>query len=82
MRRTQCFERFKRFKVGEMSVCEDSRPGRTSTSTNDDHVDRDCAVIRGNSRVTVREDADEVDISIGFCHQMFTEKLKMRRASA
>jgi len=31
-----------------MLVGEDPRPGRPSTSTNDDHVKRVHAVIRGN----------------------------------
>ena len=75
---TQCSEWFKRFKEGRMSVGEDPRPGRPSTSTNDDHVERFRAVIRGNRRLTVREVADEVGISIGSCHQ----KLQMRRVSA
>jgi len=65
-----------------MSVGEDRRPGRTSTSTNDDHVERVRAVIRGNRRLTVREVADEVGISIGSCHQIGTEKRLMRRVSA
>jgi len=39
-------------------------------------------VIRGNRRLTVREVADEVGISIGFSHQIFTEKIEMRRVSA
>jgi hypothetical protein len=39
-------------------------------------------VIRGNHGLTVREVADEVDISIGSCHRIFTEKLEMRRVSA
>ena len=68
MSRTQCCEWFKRFNVGRMSVGEDPRPGRPSTSTNDDHVARVRAVIRGNRRLTVREVADEVGISIGPCH--------------
>jgi hypothetical protein len=55
-----------------MSVGEDPRPGSPYASTNDDHVERDCAVIRGN-RLTVQEVADEVGISIGPCHQIFTE---------
>jgi len=38
-------------------------------------------VIHGN-RLTVREVANEVGISIGSCHQILTEKLKMRRVSA
>ena len=43
---------------------------------------RECAVIRGNHHLTVREVAHEVGISIGSCHQIFTEKLQMRRVSA
>jgi len=38
-------------------------------------------VIRGNRRLIVREVADEVGISTGSCHQIFTEKLQMRRVS-
>ena len=38
-------------------------------------------MIRGN-RLTVREVADEVGISIGSCLQMFAEKLKMRHVRA
>ena len=65
-----------------MSVGEDPRPGRTSTSTKSDHVETVRAVIRGNHRLTVREVADEAGISIGSCHHIFTEKLKTRRVSA
>ena len=82
MSRTQCFEWFKRFEKGRMSVGEEPRPGRPSISTDDDHVDRFRAVIRGNRRLHVREVANEVGISIGSCHQILTEKLHMRPISA
>ena len=78
MSRTQYYESCKGFKEGRMSVDEDPRLGRLSTSTNADHVERVRAVIRGNRRLTVREFADEVGISIGSCHKIFTEKLHMR----
>jgi hypothetical protein len=78
----QCYEWFKCFKEGRMLVGEDPRPGRASTSTNDDHVERVRAVICGNCRLTVQEVADEVGISIGPCHQIFTEKLQMHCVSA
>jgi hypothetical protein len=65
-----------------MSVGEDPKPGRTSTATNDDHVERVRAVIRGSRRLTVREVADEVGIAIGSCHQIFNEKLQMCRVGA
>ena len=77
MSRTQYYEWFKRFKEGRMSVGEDPRPGRPSTSTDDNHVERVRAVIRGNRRLTVQEVADEVGISIGSCHQILTENLQM-----
>ena len=73
MSRTQSCEWFKRFKEGRMSVRENPRPGRPSTSTNDDHVEKVRAVIHGNRWLTVREVADEVGISIGSCHQICTE---------
>jgi len=79
MSRSQCHEWFKESRIW---VGEDPRPGRPSTSTNDDHVERVSAVIRGNHRLTVREVADEGGISIGSCHQIFTEKLQMHRVSA
>jgi len=82
MWRTQCYEWFKRFKEGRMSVGKDPRSGRHFTPTNDDHVERVLAVICGNRRLTVREAADEVGISIGSCHYIFTGKLQMRRVSA
>jgi hypothetical protein len=59
-----------------MSGGEDPRPGRPSTSTNSDHVERVRAVSPGNRLLTVREVADGVGISTGSCHQIFTEKLK------
>jgi hypothetical protein len=68
MSRKQCCEWCTSFKDGRISVGEDPRPGRSSTSTDGDHVERIRAVIRGNRRLTVREVADEVGISVGSCH--------------
>jgi len=82
MSQTQGYEWFKLFKEGKMSVGEEPRPGRNSTPSNDDHIGRFRAVIRGNRRLTVREVADEVSISIGSWYQIFTQKLQMRRVSA
>ena len=76
MSQTQCYECFKHFREGRISVGENSRPGRLSTSTNDDHVERVRAVIRGNRRLTVREVSDEVDINIGSCHQNLLKNLR------
>jgi len=64
-----------------MSFSKDARPGRYST-TIVDHVERVRAVICGNHRLTIREVVDEVSISIGSWHQIFTEKLQMPCVSA
>ena len=53
MSQMQCYEWFKRFKDGRMSVSEDPRPGRLSTSTKDDHVETVRAVIHRNHHLTV-----------------------------
>jgi len=63
MSRTQYNEWFKLFKERRMSVGEGTRHERPSTSTNDDHVGRVLAVIRGNRLLTVREVADDVSLS-------------------
>jgi len=70
MSRLQCYYWFERFKEGRISVGEDPRPGRSSTSTNEDHVERFLAVIRGNCCLTVREFADEMGTVIGSCHKI------------
>jgi hypothetical protein len=79
MCRTQCYEWFKHFKKGRMSVGEDPRPGRLSTSTNENHVEKVRAVIKGNRHLTVREVAAEVGINNGSCDQTETENLQVRQ---
>lgn len=82
MSRSQCHEWFKRFQSGRTSIEENSRSGRPSTSTNDENIDAVRSVIRTNRRLTVREVAQDVGISIGSCHEVLTEKLGMHRVSA
>ena len=81
MSRKQCYEWFKRFKEGRMSIGEDLSLERLVTLTNDDHVGRVRAVIRVNHHLTFQDVVDEVGISVGYCHQIFTEKLQMPRVS-
>ena len=40
------------------------------------------AVIRGNHHLTLWEFADEFDIGMESCHQICTEEVQMRHASA
>ena len=61
--RTQCFEWFRRFKNRRESIEDDSRSGRPSISTDDSHVKRINDLVRSNRRLTIREMADDYDIS-------------------
>ena len=79
--RTQFHELYQRFKTGRTSIEDDPRSGRPSTSIDDDRVEKVLAVICQNRLLTVREVA-EVGICKGSCHQMFTDKLKMRRVAS
>ena len=58
------------------------KSGRSSTSMDDDQVEKALAVIRQNRRLTVREIAEEVGICKSSCHQILTEERKMRRVAA
>jgi len=57
--RTQCHERYRRFKSDRTSIEDDPKSGRNFTSMDDDHVEKVLAVIRQNRRLTVREVAEE-----------------------
>ncbi|XP_070392572.1 histone-lysine N-methyltransferase SETMAR-like [Dermacentor albipictus] len=65
-----------------LSVGDDPKPGRASTSTDDGHVDRVQTVTCGNRRLTVREVADEVGISVGSFLEIWSDKFGMHRVSA
>ena len=82
MKRATCFRWHKRFKKGRLSVEDDERSGCLSTSTNDPYIDEINRLVRANRYLTVRELAEECGISVGSCHQILTEELKMHRVAA
>ena len=77
MKRATCFRWHKRFKNGWLSVEDDERSGRPSTSTDDPHIDEINTLVRANRCLTVRELAEECGISVGSCHHILKEQLKM-----
>ena len=80
--RTQCYEWYQRFKSGRMSIEDDPKSGRASTSMDDDHVEKVLAVIRQNRRLTGREVAEGGGICKSSCYLILAEKLKMGRVAA
>jgi histone-lysine N-methyltransferase SETMAR len=81
MGRTQTYDLYKRFKDCRISIDDDPRSGRPSTSTDDQQVAQVISVIRSNRRLTVREVTEECDISLGSCNSILTEKLGMHRVA-
>jgi hypothetical protein len=82
MSQTQCFEWYSRFKKGRMSIDEDPRSGRSSTSTDDVNIDVVRDLILQNRRLNIREIAEDVDIKFGSCQAILTEKLNMHRVAS
>ena len=82
MKRAKYFRWHKRFKNGRLSVEDDERSGRPSTSTDDLHIDEINTLVRANRSLTVRELAEEYGISVGSCHHILAEELKMHCVAA
>jgi len=80
--RMQCHEWYQRFQSGRTSIEDDPKSGRPSTSMDDDHVDKVLALSRQNRRRTFHEVAEEVGICRSSCHQILTDKVKMRLVAA
>ena len=77
-----CFRWHKCFEIGRLSVEDDERSGRPSTSTDDPHIDEINILVRANGRLTVREFTEKCGISVGSRHHILTEELKMYRVAA
>jgi hypothetical protein len=72
MSRTQTNEWYKRFKEGRTSFEDSERSRRSSTSKNEENIQKVRKVIRSNCRLTVREVAEEAEISKAKCHEILT----------
>jgi hypothetical protein len=79
MSRTHCYECFKRFRDDRHSAHDEPRFGRPSASCDDAHVAQVRQIVCSNRRLTVREVAEEGNISIGSCHDILTTKLETHR---
>ena len=73
---------YKRFQDGREDVEDDERPGCPSTSTTDENVEKVQEMFMSDRRVTIREVAGDVGISIGSCCEIFSNVLGMKRVAA
>ena len=65
MSKTRVYEWYKRFQDGREDVEDDERHGRPSTSATDKNVKKVKEMVENDSRITIREVADDIGISIG-----------------
>ncbi|EGI67635.1 FLJ37770-like protein [Acromyrmex echinatior] len=80
--RSNVYRWYKMFSEGREDVNDEERAKRPSTSTTDENIDEVKKIVLVNRRITVREVAEDLNISIGSCHSIFTNDLGMRRVAA
>ncbi|XP_054729127.1 protein GVQW3-like [Anastrepha obliqua] len=79
---TQIKEWLNQFKNGRTSTESEPRSGRPSTCRNEHVIAIVNAVVMRDHRVTIREIAEEVDISTFSTHSIVTEYLAMKTVAA
>ncbi|UYV63016.1 hypothetical protein LAZ67_2002856 [Cordylochernes scorpioides] len=80
--RSNVYRWYKMFSEGREDVNDEERAGRPSNSKTDEKIDEVEKMILGNRRITVREVAEDLNISIGSCDSNFINDLGMRRVAA
>lgn len=80
--RSNVYRWYKMFSEGREDVKDEERAGRPSTSTTDEKINEVEKMVLANRRITVREVAEDLNISIGSCHSIFIKDLGMRRVAA
>ncbi|KYN39235.1 hypothetical protein ALC56_06368 [Trachymyrmex septentrionalis] len=73
---------YKLFQEGRENVNDEPRSGRPSTSKTDENVQEVKEIVLKNRRITIREIADDLNISFGSCQSILTDVLGMTRVSA
>jgi len=76
------YEWYKRFKEGREDVDDDRRTGRPNTLISDENVAKIKYIVLSNRCITIREVAEEVNISYGSCESIFANILGLKLVAA
>ena len=76
MNHTQVYELTEKFKNGVSSVEDSPRPGPAFTAVTEDNIAAMENVIWENWRITVKEVASLLEISVGSAHHIIHDELK------
>ena len=80
--KTQVYEWFSRFRNGELSLADQPRSGRPSTSRMDENIARIRELILEDRRRTIDDLVDLFGVSWSSCQRILSEELQMKRAAA
>ncbi|XP_018347330.1 PREDICTED: putative uncharacterized protein FLJ37770 [Trachymyrmex septentrionalis] len=80
--KTRVYDWFSRFKNGEMSIEDQFRSGRPSTSRTDENLDKINALVREDRRRTIDQLCEMSGISWSSIQRILSEDLHMRRVAA
>ena len=70
------------FTEGREEVNDNARPGRPSTSTTNENTEAVKKIGMENRRISIREVAENVGISVGSCNAIFSDILGLKRVAA
>ena len=80
--KTRVYDWFSRFKNGEMSIEDQPRSRRPSTSRTDENVDKINALVREDRRRTIDQLCEMSGMSWSSIQRILSEDLHMRRVAA
>ena len=76
------YKLYKLFTEGRKKVNDDACLRRPSTSTTNETTKAVKKIVMENRRITIREVAEDVGISVGSCHTIFSDILGLKRVAA